>query len=65
MEIREKYEQMIKENTIFVFMKGNPQAPMCGFSQNTCFILDLLGKKYGHYDVLQDQAMRQKVKEFS
>lgn len=63
--VKAKYDDLIKSEDVFVFMKGVPTAPMCGFSQNTCFILDLLGVKYGSYDILADSEMRQKAKEFS
>lgn len=32
---------------VFVYMKGTPQQPMCGFSNMACKILDAYGVKYG------------------
>ena len=40
-----RIEEMLNENPVFLFMKGTPQTPMCGFSSNTVKILkDLLGE---------------------
>ena len=32
-EVKSKIEGLIKTNDVFVFMKGVPSAPQCGFSQ--------------------------------
>lgn len=60
-----RIEQMLDENPIFLFMKGNPQTPMCGFSSNTVKILkDLIGDGYGSFNVLEDPEIREGIKEY-
>ena len=46
-------------------MKGSPLFPQCGFSSRAIAILDHLGVEYASVDVLQDQEIRQGIKEYS
>jgi monothiol glutaredoxin len=46
-------------------MKGTPLFPQCGFSSRAIAILDHLDVAYESVDVLQDQEIRQGIKEFS
>ena len=50
---------------VLLFMKGTPLFPQCGFSSRAIAILDHLGVEYGSVDVLQDQAIRQGIKQYS
>ena len=58
-------EQYVKETPVLIFMKGNPQFPMCGFSAATIQIFDSLGVPYQTVDVLQDPAVRDGIKRYS
>ena len=40
-------------------MKGSPDAPRCGFSRQTVEILRKHEVKFIHFDILQDEAVRQ------
>lgn len=47
-------------------MKGTPAAPKCGFSNAVVQILDFHGvKQYDSYNVLEDEDLRQGIKEYS
>jgi monothiol glutaredoxin len=46
-------------------MKGNKLMPQCGFSNNVIQILNILGVSYETVDILEDQELRQGVKEYS
>jgi monothiol glutaredoxin len=46
-------------------MKGTKFAPQCGFSAQVVQILNDLGISYETRDVLQDDALRQGIKEFT
>jgi monothiol glutaredoxin len=61
---RERIEQQIEMDRVVLFMKGTPQAPMCGFSAKTAGLLDSLLSSYSTVDVLQDQEIREGIKEF-
>ncbi len=58
-------EKLIKEHPVFIFMKGSPDAPQCGFSALACSILKNLKLQFGHFDVLSDPAMRQGIKDYT
>jgi monothiol glutaredoxin len=62
---RERIQSYIDGNDVFLFMKGSPDAPQCGFSATVVQILDQLIPSYGSFDVLSDGAIREGVKEFS
>lgn len=64
-ETKEKIDNLIKQNKIMVFMKGNKLMPQCGFSNNVVQILNTLGVPYETVDVLQDAEIRQGIKEYS
>jgi monothiol glutaredoxin len=64
-QTRERIQGVIDQNDIVLFMKGNPEAPRCGFSAQIVQILDTLGVEYASVDVLADSAIREGIKEFS
>lgn len=59
----ERIERMIASRDVFLFMKGVPQQPQCGFSANTVAILETLGVAYGTFDVLSDESIREAAKQ--
>lgn len=65
---RTAIENAIATSPVVLFMKGTPEAPMCGFSRATIQILGLQGvdpKKLSAFNVLEDQELREGIKEFS
>jgi monothiol glutaredoxin len=63
-EVKQKIETLLAEHKIVLFMKGNQQFPMCGFSARACAILQDLGVKFHDVNVLDDEEIRQGVKEY-
>ena len=55
----------LKSNDVVLFMRGTPQFPMCGFSGQVVQILDHLGVPYKGLNVLENDELRQGIKEFS
>lgn len=55
----------ITKHKVFLYMKGEPEAPMCGFSNMACKILNAYGVDFGSRDVLSDPDLREGVKKFS
>ncbi len=55
----------INENDICLFMKGTPDAPQCGFSMAVANILKVLEVKFKGVNVLENQNLREGIKEFS
>jgi monothiol glutaredoxin len=64
-EVQQKIDDLVKQNKIMVFMKGNRLMPQCGFSNNVVQILNVLGAPYETLDILADPEIRQGVKEYS
>ena len=62
---KERLDQLVQNNTIMVFMKGNKLMPQCGFSNNVVQILNVLGVPFETVDVLADPDIRQGIKEYS
>jgi monothiol glutaredoxin len=62
---KERLDQLVQNNTIVVFMKGNKLMPQCGFSNNVVQILNVLGVPFETVDVLADPDIRQGIKEYS
>ena len=64
-EAKERIDALVKANDVVLFMKGTALFPQCGFSSRAVAILDHLGASYETVDVLQDQEVRQGIKEYS
>ncbi len=63
--VKERIEKIIKNHSVVLFMKGNAQAPMCGFSANSCMILKKFNAPFKTYDILKDVELRQALKDYS
>ena len=55
----------IENNDVCLFMKGTPDAPQCGFSMAVTNMLKILDVKFKGINVLEDQNLRQGIKEYS
>ena len=55
----------IDNNEVCLFMKGTPDAPQCGFSMAVSNILKILEVNYEGINVLENQNIREGIKEFS
>ena len=64
-DAQEKIATLVKANHVVLFMKGSVLFPQCGFSSRAVAILDRLGVPYETVDVLQDQDVRQGIKQYS
>jgi monothiol glutaredoxin len=64
-DARSRIDSTVRTNDVVLFMKGTPLFPQCGFSSRAVAILEHLGVQYESVDVLQDQAIRQGIKDYS
>ena len=64
-DVKERLDALVKSNDVVLFMKGSALFPQCGFSSRAVAILDHLGVPYETFDVLQDQEVRNGIKEYS
>ena len=65
MEAKEKIKSLIDKNDVCLFMKGTPDSPQCGFSMAVSNVLKHLKVNYNGVNVLEDENLRQGIKEFS
>ena len=63
--MREAIQEAISENPVILFMKGNPEAPACGFSARTVAMLQSLGTRFAAVDILPDPRIRQELSAIS
>jgi len=64
-ETKEKIENYIKNNSVCLFMKGTPEVPQCGFSLAVSNVLKHLEVNFKGINVLEDQEIREGIKEYS
>jgi len=64
-DVQARIATAVNSADILLFMKGTPLFPQCGFSSRAIAILEHLGVEYATIDVLQDQSIRQGIKEYS
>lgn len=58
-------EKEIQAHDIVLYMKGTAVFPQCGFSAAVVQILSQMGVEFHDVNVLEDQTIRQGIKEFS
>ena len=64
-KIQNQIKSEIDANDVIVFMKGTAVFPQCGFSAAVVQILGQLGVKFKGVNILEDEGLRQGIKEFS
>ena len=64
-KIKDLISNEIETNEVCLFMKGTPDAPQCGFSMAVSNLLKILEVKFKGVNVLENQEIRQGIKEFS
>lgn len=63
--LNQKLHQLVNRHRIMLFMKGIPSSPRCGFSRQIVEILDSFNISYDAFNILEDEEVRQGLKEFS
>jgi len=63
MDTQQRIKQIVDENQVVLFMKGNAQFPMCGFSGRAVQVLKACGvDQFKTVNVLEDDEIRQGIK---
>ena len=65
MNIKNEIKTIIDENDVCLFMKGTPESPQCGFSMAVSNLLKHLNVKFKGVNVLENQELRQGIKDYS
>lgn len=63
--IHDTIDSTVKSNDVVLFMKGNAQMPMCGFSGRSVQILQHLGVTFKDVNVLDSDELRQGIKDYT
>ncbi|XP_052772838.1 glutaredoxin-3-like [Mya arenaria] len=64
-DLNAKLKRLINAEDVMLFMKGIPAEPRCGFSKQIIQILNENNVKYGSFNILADEEVRQGLKTFS
>lgn len=64
-ELHTRLSSLVKAAPVMLFMKGTPSQPQCGFSRQLVAILRENSVKYGFFNILADDEVRQGLKEFA
>lgn len=65
MTAAEQIQGAVDANDVVLFMKGNKMMPQCGFSSRVAGVLNFMGVDYADVNVLEDDTIRQGIKDFS
>ncbi|KAM4059380.1 glutaredoxin domain-containing protein [Hirsutella rhossiliensis] len=64
-DLQKRLGDLVKAAPVMLFMKGTPGSPQCGFSRQVVAILRENSVKYGFFNILADDEVRQGLKEFA
>eukprot|EP00894_Picocystis_sp_ML_P002525 jgi/Pico_ML_1/53042/g3661.t1 len=64
-DVSESIQKDIQDHRIMVYMKGTPDAPMCGFSNVVVQVLRAHGAEFGARNVLEDPDLREGIKKYT
>ena len=66
MDVQDIIKEQVTAHPVVLYMKGSPQAPMCGFSATAVKILQACNLPlFFSVNVLEDSAIREGIKVFS
>ena len=63
-ELNKRLGELVKAAPVMLFMKGTPSTPQCGFSRQLVGLLREKGVKYGFFNILADEEVRQGLKDW-
>ena len=64
-DVNSRISDIVGANDVVLFMKGTPVFPQCGFSSVVARVLDHLQVDFESVNVLEDDGIRQGIKDFS
>ena len=64
-DAKTRIEETVKGKDVVLFMKGTKEMPQCGFSSRVAGVLNFMGIDYNDVNVLEDEGIRQGIKEYS
>ncbi|XP_015570965.2 uncharacterized monothiol glutaredoxin ycf64-like [Ricinus communis] len=64
-ELKTTLDKVVTSQKVILFMKGTKEFPQCGFSNTVVQILNSLNVKYETINILENEVLRQGLKEYS
>ncbi|MBT4539292.1 Grx4 family monothiol glutaredoxin [Candidatus Woesearchaeota archaeon] len=64
-QLKQEIQELINSDKVFLFMKGTPEQPRCGFSWRVVQALKEAKIEFSSFDILSNEDIRSGVKEFS
>ena len=64
-DLKKKIEEVVKNHKIVIFMKGTPEAPRCGFSNQAVSVLRTLNEPIQSVDVLADEKLWDALEQYT
>ena len=61
-DLNKRLKELVKAAPVMLFMKGTPSTPQCGFSRQLVGLLRERGVRYGFFNILADEEVRQGLK---
>ena len=65
MDVMDRIKDLVETNPVFIFMKGTPQFPQCGYSSRTAQALTACGQEFAHVNVLADPEVFQNLPRYA
>lgn len=57
-QLEARLRTLMAMDRVVLFMKGEPDAPRCGFSRKTVQLLREQGVEFSYFDILTDESVR-------
>lgn len=64
-EAKNIIESHIKSKPVFIYMKGTPNMPMCGFSARAVEVLKAAGADFASFNIMEDPWLWENLKQFT
>lgn len=64
-DLKKKVEEIVKSNKVVIFMKGTPEAPRCGFSNQAVQVLKTLNQPIHSVDVLSEDLLWDALEQYT
>ncbi|KAI0703838.1 glutaredoxin [Cytidiella melzeri] len=61
-QLDDRCRSIMAQSRVVLFMKGEPDAPRCGFSRKIVALLRDQGVEFTHFDILKDESVRSRLK---
>jgi monothiol glutaredoxin len=64
-DYKQVIQEQIKSKPVFVYMKGTPNMPMCGFSARVVAVMNEVKADFGAVNILDDAQQWEALKQFT